>query len=90
MLYDEDMEHVDVLQRLNRAVRRRNKQLRTVLTHVRTYTDATVAELFDAPNEANLALEKIRTLGGINCDPDDYDTVVKVCVAALNQAPIVQ
>jgi hypothetical protein len=86
MLYDEDMERSEVLQRLNRAVRRRNTQLRTALTHTRTYTDSVIADLFDAPSDAQNALEKIRTLGKLECGPDDYETIVAACVEALGQS----
>lgn len=90
MPYDEDMEQIEVLQKLNRAVRRRNKQLRTAMVHTRLYTDSVVADLFEAPSEATNALEKIRVFGGIDCSPDDYSKIVEVCIAALNQTPTSQ
>jgi coenzyme F420-reducing hydrogenase beta subunit len=84
MRYDEEMEHVEVLQRLNQVVRRRNKQLRTAVVSTRLYADAVVTQLCEAPSAAQNALEKIRTLGGINCGPDDYDTIVEKAIQARN------
>lgn len=85
-----DDEHISVVQRHNRAVRMVNRNLRRILSRLQNETDYKVAVLMDTSSQAEEALEKIRVLGGIDCSPDDYDTIIAVCVATLNQAPTSQ
>jgi hypothetical protein len=82
-------EHVQVVQKINRIMRVHNKKLRTRLLEAQRQMDDVFLELDSTPSLAEEALEKIRTLGGITCGPDDYDTIVKVAVASLANPIIV-
>jgi hypothetical protein len=82
-------EHVQVVQKINRIMRVHNKKLRTRLLEAQRQMDDVFLELDSTPSLAEEALEKIRTLGGIACGPDDYDTIVKVAVFSLANPVIV-
>jgi hypothetical protein len=80
-----DIEHLEVVQRHNRAVRGVIRQLRRRLSRIQNETDEKIALLFESSSQAEIALEEIRTLGGIDCDPDNYGKIVAVCLTALGK-----
>lgn len=83
-------EQTEIVQRHNRAVRNVNRQLRRSIARIMYETDEKVALLMDGASRAEEALETIRALGGIDCDPSDFDSIVKSCLQALKAAPIGQ
>jgi len=84
MAWDEETEEVEVLRHHNRAQRSVNKQLRRAIKHFQNHTDELFLELCDSGTEAQLAMEKIRTFGGLECGPNDYSYVVDKCIEALS------
>jgi hypothetical protein len=83
--FEEDEEHNSVLQKHNRVLRKVNKVLRNSHKVTKDYNDALFRELCETDKEAELAMEKLWTLGGFEliCGPKDYNTVVETCLAAL-------
>ena len=77
-------EELQVLRQQRRAQRSVNKQLRRVMRHFQNHNDELFLELCNADSFAQVALEKIRTLGGIECGPSDYDLIVDKCLTALS------
>jgi len=82
---DEEVEEVFILRRHNRALRSVNKSLRKLRNHSQEHTDEIFLALCDSDKEAELAMEKLRTLGEFDCDPGDYDFVVAGCLDALGK-----
>lgn len=78
-------EHVQVCQKLNRVIRVRNKRLRTQLLEAQRQMDDVFLALDSTPTLAEEALEKIRTLGELQCDAGDYDSVVKLVLDKLGK-----
>ena len=85
MTWQEDEEEVEVLRHHNRAQRSVNKQLRRAVKHFQNHTDELFLELCDSDTESQLALEKIRTFGGLECGPSDYSYIVDSSVRALQE-----
>lgn len=90
MAYEYDEQNA-VLRQHNRALRSVNRQLRRLVKKSQDTADATFLELCasevldtDPQASAEAALEKLRTLGGIDCGPEDYSLVVERCLEALN------
>jgi hypothetical protein len=83
--FDENDEHIDVLRHHNRVQRRVNQALRRTLQEHRNRADENFIALCTTKTEAQEALEKLWTLGEINCGPEDYDTIVEHCLEALRQ-----
>jgi hypothetical protein len=80
----EDEDELQVVRHHNRVVRKVNKLLRTAQKKAQEDMDNMFLELCSMDMEAELAMEKLRTLGQIECGPRDYDKIVEVCLAALN------
>ena len=82
---DEEVEEVFVLRRHNRALRSVNKNLRELRKHSQDHSDALFLALCDDSKEAEIAMEKLRTLGELDCDPLDYNHIVESCLEALGK-----
>lgn len=82
----EDLEHIDVLRRQNKALRKINKILRGALKTSKEYSDELFMVLCDSDEDADIALEKLWTLGGFSeiCGPRDYHKIVEVCLSKMN------
>jgi hypothetical protein len=83
-MYEE--EHVNVLQRHNKALRTVHKQLRRAILYLTEYNDNLFLELCNINPEAGAAMEKLWTLGGVSdkCGPQDYDKIVELLLEKLN------
>ena len=81
----EEAEEVEVLRHHNRAQRSVNRHLRRAVKHFQNHTDELFLELCDSDTEAQIALEKIRTFGGLECDSGDYSFIVDSSVRALQE-----
>lgn len=82
--YDIEEEEVFVLRHNNKAQRSVNRQLRRAIKHFQNHTDELFLELCDTDKEAEVAMEKLWTLGGFNCGPRDYDYMIDRCVDAVS------
>lgn len=76
----------------NRALRTVNRLLRRRQEQIQKQTDDVVAALFEAPNEAELALREIWERAGLSCSPDDYlqiaEDVIKALGASVNPVQV--
>jgi hypothetical protein len=62
-----------------------NKNLRRTLKTHQSTADSNFQELCETETEAELALEKLWTLGELDCGPLDYDSIVVQCLDALGK-----
>lgn len=85
MDWNDDNEHLMVVRKTNRVLRRVNQALRSANKTNKEYSDALFLELCEVDKEAELAMEKLWTLGNFSCDPRDYNTIVETCLKALSQ-----
>ena len=79
-----DDEHVLVIRRQNRVLRKVHRTLRRAVRDAQHRADETFAQVCEVKTEAELAMEKLWTLGGFSCGPQDYDYIVESCLRALN------
>ena len=81
-----DNELDQVLRRQNRALRIVQRQLRRALKNMIEYSDNLFLELCDTDKEAERAMEKLWTLGGLSdkCGPRNYDKIVELLLEKLN------
>lgn len=84
MQQDDNVESLEVLRHHNRVLRKSNKSLRSIRSHFQNHADELFLELCNADSDAQIALEKIRTLGGIECGSGDYQMIVDSCLKALS------
>jgi hypothetical protein len=84
-MFNEDEEILHVVRRHNRILRKVHKVLRRNLQQKQEHADNIFVELC-SNNEAQLAMEKLWALGGIQdiCGPQDYDKIVDTCLSRLN------
>jgi histone acetyltransferase (RNA polymerase elongator complex component) len=85
MPYDEEVEETFVVRHHNRILRKVNKSLRKVTQKQQEHNDELFLQLCETENDAIIAMEKLRTLGEIDCDPLDYDTIVVRSLEALGK-----
>jgi len=79
-----DDEHVSVIRHHNRVLRKVNKSLRSTHKKIQEQADENFLQILEVKSDAEIALEKLWTLGGFECGPSDYDFIVESCVRALN------
>jgi len=79
---EENDEHIRVLRHHNRAQRSVNRQLRRALKRHQENADNMFLDICEVRTEAELALEKLWTLGKFNCDPSDYESIIDICLDA--------
>ncbi len=84
--WNDDNERELVIKNHNRVLRRVNKALRKSNETVNEYSDSLFAELCNSNTEAELAMEKLWTLGEFQCDPRNYDFIVEMCLRALEDS----
>jgi hypothetical protein len=78
-------EELAVVRQHNRALRTVHRQLRRALKYFTEYNDELFLELCNSNKEAELAFEKLWTLGGITeCGPQDYNKIVEICLSKMN------
>jgi len=82
-MFDDEMEEIVILRKNNRVQRSVNQALRRTKQKLQDKSDELFLTLCESGTEAELAMEKLRTFGGIECDPKDYDTIVDKCLIAL-------
>jgi hypothetical protein len=83
--YDQEEEEIFVLRKNNRVQRVVNKNLRRTLKTHQSTADSNFQELCENETEAELALEKLWTLGELDCGPLDYDSIVALALEALGK-----
>jgi hypothetical protein len=83
--YQEETEEVFVLRKNNRVQRSVNKQLRRSLKNSQDQADSNFQELCETETESERALEKLWTLGELDCGPLDYDSIVALALEALGK-----
>ena len=87
-------EHASIIRRTNKALRTVNKQLRNALKKSREHADEIFLHLCETPAseeieksiDAETAMEKLRTFGGFQCGPRNYDFIVEMCLRALEDS----
>ena len=79
---EENDEHISVLRHHNRAQRSVNRQLRRALKRHQDNADAVFLDICETQTEAELAMEKLWTLGKLNCDPSDYESIIDILLDA--------
>lgn len=85
MKHDET-EALEHLEQINKQRRSHNLRLRRLLKQHHDHAD----ELFfllceaDQPNPAEEAMREVWTRGHLDCEPDDYQSIVDYCIEALD------
>lgn len=82
-----DDEEITVVQKLNRTLRTVNKSIRQRLQVLMEEKDELFLMLCSTEAKAEEALWEIWEQGKLECDPDDYITIVQECITALSQKP---
>ena len=80
---EEPLEIQSVVRGHNRTLRRIVSTLRRRVQSQRSYADTLFVELCNTTPAAELALREIWEKAGLDCSPDDYDTIVEKAVVAL-------
>ncbi len=85
-----DDEHVQVVRHHNRILRKVNKALRSTHKRIQEQADENFLQIVEVQSDAEIALEKLWTLGELDCGPQDYDSIVSFCLEALGKNENVQ
>jgi hypothetical protein len=85
MTCNEELEQLTVVRRLNRKQRSLNNRLRCDHIRFREETDETIAALCEIDQTAKDAFLDLWTRGGFDCDPEDYQEIIQLCLNALLQ-----
>jgi hypothetical protein len=75
---------MEVLRHHNRALRNVNKSLRSGQKSSQEHSDELFLELCKSETDSQIAMEKIRAFGGIECGSGDYSFIVDKCLQALS------
>jgi hypothetical protein len=86
-MQDEEELLVTSLKRNNKIRRAVERKLRGALRKITEHNDQLFVELCETENAkaAELALEKLWTLGGFSCGPRDYEQIVERCLECLGK-----
>lgn len=82
-----DEEEITVVQKLNRTLRAVNKTIRLRLQKLMEEKDELFLMVCATDTQAEEALWKVWEQGKLECDPDDYHSIVHECIKALSQKP---
>jgi hypothetical protein len=84
----EELEHIEVLQKQKRVLRKVNSVLRRDVVKSKQYSDYLFLELCSNSSDTELAMEKLWALGGFEnkCGPQDYNYIVAACLDVLEKA----
>lgn len=83
--FQQDEEIRDATRLHNRALRTLNKNVKKKLDRVQREADETIAALFDAPSEADLAFNELYTKLDIHhSSPTDYNGIVDYILNAVS------
>jgi hypothetical protein len=84
MEHEEEELLVSVLRRNNRVRRGVERKLRRILEDQRNRLDLMFTALCDADTTAQDAIQEIWERGGLNCSPDDVQSIIDLTVEALH------
>ena len=75
--------YIEVVRHHNRVLRKVHKTLRNALKLQQDKADSNFIEICETKTEAELALEKLWTLGEFECGPLDYEYIVERCLEVV-------
>ena len=75
-------DHLSVVRHHNRVLRKVHKTLRRTIREQKEQADANFLKICETQTEAELAMEKLWTLGKLNCDPSDYESIIDILLDA--------
>ena len=75
-------DHLSVVRHHNRVLRKVHKTLRRTIREQKEQADSNFIKICETQTEAELAMEKLWTLGKLNCDPSDYESIIDILLDA--------
>jgi hypothetical protein len=78
-------DQLSVVRHHNRVLRTVHKTLRNALKLQQEKADSNFIEICETKTEAELAIEELWMRGELDCSPQDYQTIIELAVAALQQ-----